>query len=397
MDKLRGSDEDRFARQVLRAIKEGGAAEAWYEPGQFAILYRIDGTEAKPAVAYLGNLYRECAGADRAHRDQQIARYVRAVVLHPPLPDTWETVAPLLRPVMRPVGFGANPHGPAMVPLSRPVLPYVREYVVIDQPDSMAYLTAMRLDSLGVGAETVFATARENLLRQHGMPSGPPGSDGPALIRLVEDGTAYWSSCLLLDGWLAEFESRVGGRPVAFIPDNSGVLITSDAPDALRAVYKLVEEEYRDASRPLSPQGYTVDSAGRLVPYAVPAGHPITPVVHRAACLLAATAYSQQREELEARFGKDDIFVPDVMVAARPDGSVFTVASWVEGVDSLLPHADYVGFSSESEQFFVAWDVVADEAAPLLPLEGIAPDRYRVRDWPPSATMDSLRAVAVDP
>jgi hypothetical protein len=396
MDRLRGSDEDRFARQVLRAIKEGGAAEAWYEPDQFAILYRREGTEAKPAVAYLGNLYRECAGGDRAYRDQQIARYVRAVVLHPKLPETWDTVAPLLRPVMRPVGFGNNPHGPGMVPVSRPVLPYVREYVVIDQPDSMAYLTAMRLDSLGVGAEVVFDTARENLLRQHGMPGTQPGETGPALIRLVEDGTAYWSSCLLLDGWLAAFADRVGGRPVAFMADNSGVLITSDQADALRAVYKLVEEEYREASRPLSPQGYTVDGAGRLVPYAVPDGHPVAPAVHRASCILAATAYLQQRGELGARYG-DRMFVAELLLAERPDGSMFSVATWSHDVDTLLPRADFVGFSSDSERFFVPWDVVADEAAPLLAEEGVAPDRYRVRSWPPPATMDSLRAAAVNP
>ena len=396
MDKLRGSDEDRFAKQVLRAIKEGGAAEAWYEPDQFAILYRRDGTEDKPAVAYLGNLYRECASSDRAHRDQQIARYVRAVVLHPKLPETWDTVAPLLRPVLRPVGFGSNPHGPGMVPLSRPVLPFIHEYVVIDQPDSMAYLTATRLDTLGVGAQVVFDTARENLLRQHGMPSREPGGDGPALIRLVEDGNAYWSSCLLLNGWLAEFEASAGGRPVAFVADNSGVLITSDAPEALRAVYKLVEEEYREAARPLSPQGYTVDGAGRLVPYVAPPGHWIEPVVHRADCILAATVYSQQRSELEARYG-DDIFVAGLVLAERPDGSVFSMATWTDGVDSLLPRADYVGFVSDGEQFFVPWDVVADVAAPLLPEDGVSPDRYRVRSWPPPATMDTLREAAVTP
>jgi hypothetical protein len=395
MDKLRGSDEDRFARQVLRAIKEGGAAEAWYEPGQFAILYRRDGTEAKPAIAYLGNLYRECAGSDRAYRDQQIARYVRAVVLHPKLPETWDTVAPLLRPVMRPVGFGNNPHGPGMVPVSRPVLPYVREYVVIDQPDSMAYLTAMRLDALGVGADVVFDTARQNLLRQHGMPSAQPGETGLALIRLIEDGTAYWSSCLLLEGWLAEFADRVGGQPVAFVADSSGVLITSDSPDALRAVYKLVEDEYREASRPLSPQGYTVDGAGRLVPYAVPDGHPVAPFAHRASCILAATAYMQQRGELKARYG--ELFIAELLLAERPDGSMFSVATWTDGVDTLLPRADYVGFSSDSERFFVPWEVAAVVAEPLLPEEGVAPDRYRVRSWPPSATMDSLRAAAVKP
>jgi len=75
------------------------------------------------------------------------------------------------------------------------------------------------------------------------------------------------------------------------------------------------------------------------------------------------------------------------------------VAVWTEGVDSLLPEADLVGFVAAeggADTFTVPWSVVAGEVA-LAAVDGLNPVRYRVTAWPEPAVMDRLRARAVEP
>src|SRR5262249_28965717 len=158
---------------------------------------------------------------------------------------------------------------------------------------SMAYVTVANLESWGVDAERVFTKARANLASIAALPTSPPPT-GPVLMRFVETGDAYFVSRLLVYGWLASLASRVGGRPGAFVPDQNTLIVTDDQPDTLSGVFELVEEEYREAVRGISPFAYTVDESGEVVPYAAPTGHPIAARVNRAAAILAASEYGSQ-------------------------------------------------------------------------------------------------------
>lgn len=396
-DRLFGSPQDRFARRVLEVVKASGVAEAWYDAQEFAVRFR-DRPDREPVVAYLANIFRECEGAGGQERDARIERFVRAMVDRPELPKVWAEVAPLLRPVLRVIGFGSSAGERGVVPLARQAFPNISEFVVIDQPDSMAYVTDSQPAEWGVSTATVFQTARDNLaLANRPMePGAAETAGGPVLLRLIDDGNSYIPSCLVLPGWLASFADRVGGRPLAFVPDTTGMLVTCEVPDGMAGLFGLVEQEYTDAPRSMFPVAFTVDDAGNTVPYRVAPGHPAAAAAHRAECLLAAEAYGLQLDVLNAGL-EDGVFAAGLMLAQRPDGSVFTVATWAEGVDSLLPQADYVVFSNDSGSFFVPWDIVADEVAPLLPVEGVVPQRFRVRGWPPPATLQRLRMRAVQP
>jgi hypothetical protein len=393
LDRIIGTPRDRFAREVLRAVRSAPGIEAWYEPEQFRIRYRRGKNDDASGWVYLSNVYRECEGANRAERDQRIIRLVEHVVASHELPDGWADVAPRLRPVLRPVTFAQGRPADTPGPLSRPALPHLREFVVIDRPTSMAYVTGANLAKWSVTAEHVFDRARSNLTAMAALPAAPP-PDGPMLMRFVENGDAYFVSRLLVYGWLASLASRVGGRPVAFIPDQNTLIVTDDRPDGLAPLFELIEKEYNEAVRSLSPMAYSVDEHGEMVPYPAPSGHPLAAVIHRAEVLLAASEYSAQQHWLEQTH--DDVHIAAFVVAQRPDQSVFSCATWTDGVASLLPQTEYVSFTSATEaMFFVPWDVVEREAG-LVAVPDLDPPRFRVAAWPPDPIVKRLRAAAVE-
>jgi hypothetical protein len=164
----------------------------------------------------------------------------------------------------------------------------------------------------------------------------PPAENRPVLLRFVDTGDAYFTSMLLIKGFLAGLANRVGGRPVAFMPNKDTLIVSSDVPDALPALYRLAEEEFRQATRSLSPVGYTVDDSGAVVAYSTPPDSALASVVHRAEVILAGGEYGAQKEALDAQHERDevDIFVASLLVVQRSDDSVFSVAVWSDGVDT---------------------------------------------------------------
>ncbi|GAA4258673.1 hypothetical protein [Dactylosporangium darangshiense] len=399
LDRLVGSPEDRFARRVLTAMRDAGVAQARYLPEQFAIEVRRDSKAESPAIAYLGNLYRECARAARGERRARIATFLSAMIYNPGTPQSWEEVAPLLRPLLRTVTFGGGVEREQARPLRRPAWPYLAEFVVVDQPTSMAYVTPKQARDWGVTERIVYDQARRNmaeLARRTGEASDAPGPR--PLIRMVESGDAYWASHLFVDGWLAGQRSRVGGTPLLFVPDTTAVLLVGrtaqDTPESLAKLFELVEAEFRDAPRPISPMAFTAGDDGAVVPYLAPPGDPMYDITHRSAVLMASSEYAAQAQHLQT-----EAFVASCGIAQRQDGTVFSWASWAEGVDTLLPRADFVAFTAEAEDaepFLVAWDVLEREVD-LEPEPGVEPERYRLRGWPHPGVVERLRRAATHP
>jgi len=389
-----------FAQRVLAEVRSAGATEAWYDPDEFAIRYRQEPGEGDPpGVINLGNLFHEWHDAGPDELDERIRTFVDGMLHSPPTPKTWAEARPQLRPVLRPSTFGLRGPEPDWAPLRRPALPYLHELAVIDLPTVMSYVTSQMAADWGVRPAEVFAAARANLAAMAAAEPVAPGDidTGNAILHFVDDGNGYLVSRLLLDGWLAQLEPTVGGRPVAFAPENNTLIVGADEPDLVARLYKLVEDQYREAPRSISPQAYTCTPDGRTVPYRVPADHPLAEVVNRAEVMLAATEYSAQGDWL----GEDperEYYVASLMVGTRPDGTLFTVASWGEDVDTLLPEAHYVAFSTAdgADPFLVPWKVVAREAN-LWPAAGFDPPRYRVTTWPSPALLDRLRARAESP
>jgi hypothetical protein len=267
----------RLGGQVIRRLRRAGFTDARYDARGFRVRFTADGDET-PTILELAPLL-----AMRGRRRRgQVDRFVAGLVTAPGLPRDWAEVRPLLRPVLR----GGTPGSP----LRRPVLPFLYEYVVVDQPETMTYVGPDQPAGWGVSAEQVFAAARANL---SGAVLQGVASE-PVVVRFVDDGDAYWTSHLLLEHWLERLAGQVGGTPVAFAPERGTLLVTADGSEHLWGLFAQAEEIYAGSARPITPMAYGYDEHGCTVPYTVAPDHPLHQTVRRAERVLAVHEYSRQ-------------------------------------------------------------------------------------------------------
>ena len=267
----------RLGGQVIRRLRRAGFTDARYDARGFRVRFTADGDDT-PTILELAPLL-----AMRGRRRRgQVNRFVAGLVSAPALPLDWVGVRPLLRPVLR----GGTPGSP----LRRPVLPFLYEYVVVDQPETMTYVGPDQPASWGVSAEEVFAAARANL---SGAVLQGVASE-PVVVRFVDDGDAYWTSHLLLEHWLERLAGQVGGVPVAFAPERGTLLVTAAGSEHLPGLFAQAEEIYAASARPITPMAYGYDERGCTVPYTVAPDHPLHQTVRRAERVLAVHEYSRQ-------------------------------------------------------------------------------------------------------
>jgi hypothetical protein len=323
-----------------------------------------------PTVMELGGLLADRSGGRRERR-ARTQRFVAGFLRTPGMPGDWATARPLIRPVLR--GTTAMPAG-VSAPLRRPALPFLAEYVVVDQPDTMTYVSAEQVTDWEVTADTVFAAARQNL--SGAVLQGV--ATEPTVVQFVDDGDAYWTSHLLVDGWLARLSDQVGGVPVAFAPERGTLIITADGNAHLPGLFARVESAYAASPRAISPMAYASDERGRTVPYEAPDGHPMHECVKRAMAVLAATEYARQQPPGNAGADQrqhDAVHMAELQIAGSEADGWRTRAIWPRDEPTLLPCADEIQIGDR----IASWDEVA---AHLAEVPGLDPPRWRAESWP---------------
>ncbi|MEY9889682.1 hypothetical protein ABIA31_003339 [Catenulispora sp. MAP5-51] len=132
-DKFLGSKRDRFGKEVAAQVRgHASVAHAEYDMDDFVV--RVRTSDGRQSVVNLATVFQECEGVPAAERRGRISRLV-AIVDTPAVPDTWDQVRPLLRPVLRPASYVS----PGEI-ISRPVLEYLTEFLAIDFPGSRTYV-----------------------------------------------------------------------------------------------------------------------------------------------------------------------------------------------------------------------------------------------------------------
>jgi hypothetical protein len=127
----------------------------------------------------------------------------------------------------------------------------------------------------------------------------------------------------------------------------------------------------------------------------MPPGHSLANEVALNQVLLASAEYEAQQKPLQDRMG-DDLFVSSYRGLPRSDGSITSMTTWSEGVDSLLPEAQEIAFvvdpTVKQEVFRLPWSLVERNAASHLVREpDLNPPRWRTRGWPDQALLARLR------
>jgi hypothetical protein len=368
---LRRVARARLAGRVIRRLRRAGLTDARYDRRAFQIRCTADGDDV-PIILELGPLL----AVHGKNRRQQLDRFIAGLRPADGLPQTWAEVRPLLRPVLR----GGMPG----VPLRRPVLPHLFEYVVVDQPDTMTYVASEQPAGWGVSAAEVFAAARANL--SGAVLQGT--ATEPVVVRFVDDGDAYWTSHLLLEHWLERLAEQVGGAPVAFAPERGTLLVTADGSDHLRGLFAQAEEIYAKSSRPITPMAYASDENGCTVPYPAPPGHPLHHAVQRAERVLAVQEYARQashlaekprgdragdktRTKTKARAGA----LADLQLVGSDQEGWRTRTFWEHDGPILLPTADEVQLADEIRPW-------SDLAAHLTVAPDLQPIRWTAPGWP---------------
>ncbi|WP_436522723.1 hypothetical protein [Actinoplanes sp. HUAS TT8] len=320
--------------------------DARYHRAAFEIRFTLPGDD-EPSILPLTPLL----GRNRRELREHLADILRTGNL----PQDWKDAAPMLRPVLRGGAPGA--------PIRRPAVPFLSEFVVFDHPETITYVTPAQLALWNVTAEQVFDAARANLPGAvlHGNPAGKP-----VVVRFVDDGNAYWTSHLLLPGWLERLAGQVGGRPVAFAPERGTLLVTADDPALLPALFAQAEEIYAKSSRSLTPMAYVSDGDGSPIPYPAPAGHPLHHVVSRAERILAVEEYHRQAAELPD--------AAELRLTGSDEGGWRTRAVWAADGPVLLPVADEVELGDER---VVPWTELD-----LTRVDDVSPERWRAEGWP---------------
>ncbi|WP_459545816.1 DUF1444 domain-containing protein [Nocardia sp. X0981] len=384
---MTNTDDDRvrreFALQVFGHMRTAGISDVSYDAGEFAVRY--DGGDA---VLHLANLFTETRDRSPEETREWLARIVPALVTPTAPPESWEEVRPLLRPALRPATYASADEGSR---IRRPLFPFVDELLAIDHPDVIGFPDETKLAEWGVTAEEAFTVARENLAAVVPVAELP----GDGIVRIAVDEADYLSSWILVPDWLLVSTTNFEHPPVAFVPDHRSLLIVPGDPELLSEAFEAVEQQYREAARPLSPQGYTLDESGLVIPLdQVSTAN--SAEVARARAILAGAQYHTQQQWLEERYQEDleAIYVSSLMVAEREDG-IHTVTVWGEGVDATLPVADFLAFATDDERTVVVPFGTAVELTGIVPMPGLHPPRYRTGGWPAPAVFERLTEAAV--
>ncbi|GAA2352263.1 hypothetical protein [Dactylosporangium salmoneum] len=368
------SPRERFADQVLAELRRLGFRDAEFRPTQFAIVCEC-GQDAYSTL-FLSKAFSQYQRSP-GDRKQFVREFVAHSLIPPAQPESFAAALPELRLALRHAARGTRT-------LRRPALPHLDEIVLVGE-------IPLDIDSpgrWGVSPEEIFAAAHQRTLARAELPASA-GFFGPSVLHVPDYGGEHLVSWVLLEGWLAELDEQVGGRAVAFLPSTLMLLVCADEPRLVEQLFELAGDEYARTPRPLSPMAYTTDDDGRVVPFLPARGHPAYPAAARAARRLAVDVAEHQRRTL------GDPRLAEATLAARPDGSAFTTATWAVGTPALLPSVDLVGVSVPGERVFhVPWALLV-EADLLFEEVSYRPARFSAVAAPSAASLGYLRERAV--
>ena len=401
LDRLFGTPTmDKLVRDVTRELRERGAEGLQVDPALGEMTFRLHGGEMK---LFLGNLLHDLRQCPRAQRPALLLRFLEGVLApESAIPARYEDARPRLLPVIRRRGdigivvlstrSASDDPARQFVPATRPLVGDLVIALVCDRPTSMAYVNEPELPKWQVTFDQALADALDNLraLPEHGgwkaMGQG---------VWSGEWGDAYESSRILLPDLI----HRVGVRdPVVAVPFRNALMLTSAGNAAGIALMARAVQDHAEANqRWLSFQLLRLDGT-RWETHA-----PLVAVDawHLLKLRNESGVNDSQKELLDAlhvRLGID-LFVAHYQMLARDDLGTLSFSIWSNGVDSLLPHTEFIVFDPAGGDadalLLVDWNDASAVVGDLMEATEHSPERWRVRRFPDAVQLEQLRAHAI--
>lgn len=266
-------------------------------------------------------------------------------------------------------------------------------HFVYELPSSVSELSPDRLEAWGVTVEQLFQEAKENLRAA----SQVPWEEAAAGVFVSPFHDSFDATRIVLPELFTAMKLK--GKPVLLAPTHDIVFVTGDEDsEGLQQICVWTEEAL------LEPRAHTA-IAFRLVDgqwqrWLPERGHPAYAKLKLLALQTTASAYSRQKEVLEALLASNghEILVAALRAFRAPSGEVFTACAWQEGLEALLPQTDRIDFvrpgpsdtpSSAkvwSTTFAVAQKTLGDLMQPI----GDLPERWRVKGFPTDAQLEQM-------
>ncbi|WP_017904541.1 DUF1444 family protein [Pseudomonas asplenii] len=391
--------EEGFAQKFIQAVRQAGyGGNLEYVADEFRLLHGDGG------YFNLHNAFRDYQKADKPQKAAVLNGYVATLLSSKnKTPQTFEQVRSTLRPVIRNLGMLEEirlhhvrsegweaPYSVVQRPLGKDCV----MLLAVDSPESTATLTRGPEEHWGVGLDEALAIAVENLRET------TPEAFGEIIPGLYVGrwGDGYDISRVLLPDVLQR--ASIKGRPVFMIPTNDVLMVTGDKDEP--GIAQMVEVAFKamENGRAVSSQIYTYQDQ-HIVPFQAQ-DEALKARLATLEHLLLQGTYHTQKELLDKIHEQhnEDVFVASYMLYqhSEDDSRTFSMCSWTQSVDSLLPRTDRVVLVEPQEdgsartQVF-AWDELESKLGGLLKPASVYPPRYRTRGFPSEEQLKALTAL----
>ena len=279
-----------------------------------------------------------------------------------------------------------------MLPFA-PINDELAAHLAYELPSSVTEIGPDRLAAWGLTFDQLFERARENLRAA----SKAPWEEAMSGVFVSPFHDSLDATRVVLPELFTAMALK--GKPVFIAPTHDIVFVTGDEdPEGLQQLALWTEEAL------LEPRAHTA-IAFRLVNgvwerWLPPKGHPAFAKLKLLALQTTASAYSRQKEVLEALLESNghEILVATLRAFRSPSGDVFTACAWQDGLEALLPQTDRIDFvrpgasntPSSAKVWSTSFDIARKTLGELMQPIGDLPERWRVKGFPTDAQLEQM-------
>jgi uncharacterized protein YtpQ (UPF0354 family) len=223
------------------------------------VLSDLDGNESTLSPDNLDLMLQ--AISDEVEREQAVRDFMTRVVKTPDQPVKLDASLPSLYPVVTSTELAKAPGAEDLGMWHAEIAPGLSEFLVVDAPDSVSYVTQAQLDDSAIGLDDLRDRARQNLRRLAETRSFQEYSDSPWVAGYILDGFYDCSLMLLPEIW-SDLSARVGELAVGCPVRGELLVVSSTDQWAIESVHAYGREAFETRAYPASPFLYLWTETG---------------------------------------------------------------------------------------------------------------------------------------